>query len=148
MNPNAKEFVPAHILKRRQEESERVNEITQQIGQVGIDDQQNKTISATTTTPSEKNTSTTIKTSTTNETETSSTPNENVATSNGVGGGDENDSDSKATKTTTSNSNNIDQHHNTNGERQDLDNEDDSYLLKGGEEFCEFNGEQFIIPGE
>lgn len=102
MNPDAKEFVPAHILKKRQEEAEHLGELTKQLDGVNINSN------------SEGNPTTT----------------ENGETING-----------SSNDQITNNNSNDELHH-------DLDEEDDSYLLKAGENLCEFNGEQFIIPGE
>jgi len=91
MNPNAKEFVPAHILKKRQEEADakRLGEITEKLDEVKL------------------------------------------------GNGEEKDDDKSRVQEKTKSD-----------EKQERNSDDDRYLLKAGENYCEFNGEEFIVPGD
>lgn len=140
MNPNAREFVPAHILQKRQEEANRLNELTDQLDRVDIEDNSKGPSNGTsydsvsrTSDPSvgdessDKNNEKPFRgedriQNSTNDTKTKCDPNSGV---------DHDDDSSHKEKPQNSN-----------------DNDEDSYLLRAGENICEFNGEQFIIPGE
>lgn len=134
MNPHAKEFVPAHLMKRRQEEDELVDKV----GQVGLEDSESG--------PDDKKSGAVGGDTTTNN----SVIDNNATKSHDTDQSQEPQHNySNNAKSTSNHPNNNHQHHsNTNGEKQDLEAEDDRLLLKAGETFCEFNGEQFIIPGD
>lgn len=158
MNPNAKEFVPAHILKKRQEEAEakRLGEVTDKLDEVNLDkDDKNAT-----------NNSDLVKTKVQPKKDGSTTSSDNQEKPNQNQGqirdrGDErnNPDETVEAKTETEanhynndiHDNNHHQQHKINGQTtNDLgqNHTEDSYLLKAGENYCEFNGEQFIIPGD
>lgn len=165
MNPNAKEFVPAHILKKRQDEeteAKRMVELTEKLDGVNLDKELQK--------PAENGDS--MKSQQVQEKKDGlidSSPNEQQRQLKGSG--DENEripqknSSPNQDRSSTSrnhyrragenhhhiNSNN--QHHinnhYSNGGIHDLDHgDDDRFLLKAGENLCEFNGEEFIVPGD
>lgn len=127
MNPQAKEFVPAHILKRRQEEAERLGELTEQLNKVDIksDDKGRK---------------------------------ENGESSkSGVGSSEKVQENSPNKDTSNEIQDLYDEAEDENSPNKEISNnikdlfdeaEGDRLLLEAGENICEFNGEQFIIPRE
>lgn len=152
MNPAAKEFVPAHLLKKRQEEAERVGELTQKLDKVDLKSDQDVQENA----ESRRDNST-------------SENSKEVQESSSKVRGDENSKPEQVNKNSTSSSNQQPDNHtpqevrengrhinNNNHNENDypeglqelIDEEDDRFLLNDGENLCEFNGEQFIIPGE
>lgn len=148
MNPDAKEFVPAYILKKRQEESERLGELAQQLGQVDIKSAE--------TTQSDANASSRDNSSSegSNQVQDNSSDSQNVGASKAktefrnhsqASGDDQHEQPARGPKENGTRMNNNNAH--CSDDYQDS-NEDDRYLLNAGEGFCEFNGEQFIIPGE
>lgn len=155
MNPDAKEFVPAHILKRRQEEKEAkeaeeaLNDVTAKLDKVELS-QQDKQNESTSCRVSGSN-----KTSTKNEAsrEVQNSSNENVKPNST----DHSSSTSQIQNGHQNHGNHVQQYASNNNNRyegdypeepQDLNGEDDRFLLNAGENICEFNGEQFIVPGE
>lgn len=157
MNPNAKEFVPAHLMRKRQEEA--MGSLAKQLGDVDLDESkkvgEGKGETSCDTQQNSTRTSSTTNDKTQNET---STGNEDSNNRGPVDASKETTDPSSASseqqqhhKAQNNNSNNNERSKNnleSNGEPlQDYD-VDDRYLLRAGENYCEFNGEQFIIPGE
>lgn len=134
MNPHAREFVPAHVLRKRQEEANRLSELTEQLDQVGI------------------NETGTDKENGIKDNHESSSADIN-STSQRISSGD-NSSEGERTQNPinereTGSGGNLNKDTKYNEDIQTFnDCEDDGYLLRAGENLCEFNGEQFIIPGE
>lgn len=153
MNPAAKEFVPAHLLKKRQEETDRLGELTEQLNKVDIGS--NK--AATENGESSKADKSSLENS--KEVQESS-----VSKGSNEGNSESEPIDKKSTSTNHQQKNNHpiqnnNQHtenmnNNNNYNEADfpealqdlIDEEDDRFLLNAGENLCEFNGEQFIIP--
>lgn len=141
MNPNAREFVPAHILRKRQEEANRLSELTEQLDQVGLNE-----------TSKDKENGTVCNRESSNL---DNNPSERV-----VGGDDSSETAGREGDRTQHLSNDAQANDYETGENLNTDLryneeiqsfndcEDDGYLLRAGENLCEFNGEQFIIPGE
>lgn len=146
MNPHAKEFIPAHILKKRkeQEEADRLAQLTNDIGKVNIqnDNETDSTGESKGKNPSEKTSNNTIETPKQSDTVKSTTnePSATIASSN-------------QKKLTNNDNDNTGDHLNQNLPEDyyypDEDEfGDDEVYLASGENICEFNGEQFIIPNE
>lgn len=122
MNPDAKEFVPAHLMKKKQEEDESVNQLSDRMNKVGIESA---------------------------ETENSAKDVQEVPQENSKG--------SRTHPVNSRSSKPGETHPNSNGHNdstpsdglQDLiDDEYEKFLQSTGENLCEFNGEQYVIPGE
>lgn len=171
MNPHAKEFVPAHILRQRQqEEAKQLGDLTNQLDKVDLnkgessapeapncnDKSRNKSTGDNNTTVSPQNdcvTDNKSPTSTSNH-----EPNvraQKCPTSNDEAPSKGNSIESSKQRQVNGDSN---QPNSNNGipedcsqygdECSDLADEDYYPFLNEGEHICEFNGEQFIIPGE
>lgn len=151
MNPEAKEFIPAHILKKRQEEASRVSELTKQLDQVDINSAKDE-ISTTkpASTASERTIETTGPVKDVCDKDTSDRgKTHGVANTETVGSCKLESGDSNERNHVRVNKSNGHAQGGHRDELQDLiDEEEDRYLLNAGENICEFNGEQFIIPGE
>lgn len=168
MNPDAKEFVPAHILKRRQEEAQRLGDLTEQLNKVEIGSTQGKETDKSIENGEGSNSISKATGEDLRQTG-SKDVQENQASKQAEDNNSkpENQNDEKSTSNTNNNlGNSHPTHEDQNGQHQyknnnnhnegeypeglqDLiDEEDDRFLLNAGENLCEFNGEQFIIPGE
>lgn len=153
MNPHAKEFVPAHILKQRQEEAHRLDNLTEQLNKVDLESENQSNEDG-------SSTSTTARRDKTERRETTEDTNSNEKSRDGEVNAqrevkNKNQSLNHSDKDSNNhiNSNNISKQTNGGGdypnEHHDLDDEDDDrFLLNAGENICEFNGEEFIIPNE
>lgn len=153
MNPSAKEFVPAHILKKRQEDADRLNELTDQLDKVelkankdeessGDKDEQKKSDSHST-----QNNENAAKLETNNATQSSKQQQSHDDHQNHR----REHQHSNSTNNNHNHSNDNNNRHETDypeGLQDLIDEEDDRFLLNAGENICEFNGEQFIIPGD
>lgn len=150
MNPNAKEFVPAHLLKKRQEEAEAkgVSELSKKLDEVSLDKSSPKRV--------ENGDSRAQAQDSCKDGPTRNNPQKPL---NGKGGDtiEEQPASSQTGASQENNAgsvnqtNNYPQHNNqyTNGRNNDLERGyDDQMLLKAGENYCEFNGEEFIVPGD
>lgn len=144
MNPNAREFVPAHILQKRQEEANRLNELVKQLDQVGIDDYTRKELENGTSYDSVARTSGSGDLSSRgacSDRSSEKSPLSEEKNQNST-------IDTKASSNTDmSGLQNAESNHRDRAQARN-ETDDDSYLLRAGENLCEFNGEQFIIPGE
>lgn len=157
MNPDAKEFVPAHILKRRQEEKEAkeadktLNDVTDKLDKFDLKSD------------SKENESTSCRVRSTDKTKESSREVQNSTQSSDPDKAKPNSTDHSSSTSRLQNGNSTNENHqhgrqyasNNNQfegdyqeEPQDLNGEDDRFLLNAGENICEFNGELFIVPGE
>lgn len=177
MNPAAKEFVPAHLLKKRQEEADRLGELTEQLDKVNInqtaqpssnsnnvdggDDGKSKTAQKVqeNSSPEQKEqsksdveNSTTIKSEPSNQTSKNSTEpqqkNDHSISNDNSRIAQERQSNGQQVNNLTSNNNHNEGEYSDQALQDLIDEEDDRFLLNAGENICEFNGEQFIIPGE
>lgn len=162
MNPQAKEFVPAHILKRRQEEAERLGELTEQLNKVDIksDDKgrkENGESSKPGVESSEKvqgnfpNKEKSNEGGASTELKINNSTSTNKQLNNHHTGPENNNQHSDSSSSNNANNNKaVDDGYYPNQEIEDLfdEAEDDRLLLEAGENICEFNGEQFIIPRE
>lgn len=166
MNPNAKEFVPAHILRKRQE-SEQLNDLTSRLDDVKINSTNEGKVTSSSIDKSAKPVG-------------HESLNSNAATKEGEPKQDElssssgsqehkkpNSSDEATSTTNPNETSSSKQPHINGGDSLTCSNDqipedpsqfpddypddlayDDNYFLDEGEQVCEFNGEQFIIPGE
>lgn len=131
MNPNAKEFVPAYLQKKRQDEADR---LTDKLEQVNLD-----------TEPDENGDTQKDKPSTagyTRLTPEQDNPDQKVESENTL---------VKPQKSSSSQEDPSNNHEEYNDGPDDYPDDpalDEAYLLEKGESVCEFNGEKFIIPGE
>lgn len=145
MNPAAKEFVPAHLLKKRQEDAERLGEITQKLDKVDLKSDQEAQENG----ESRKDNSTSESSKEVQESS-SQVRGDAIENSRPVEG----DKNSTASQEVRENGRHVNNNNNHNeseypeGLQELIDEEDDRFLLNAGENICEFNGEQFIIPGE
>lgn len=144
MNPAAKEFVPAHILKKRQEDAERLGELTEKLDKVDINKPDNSGLENGGEKPSGGSEESQESSSTQHSNPRPVLNNRNSTSPNNVSN---RDSTSEAQNGKHLNNNHTDGDY-PEGLQDLIDEEDDRFLLNAGENICEFNGEQFIIPGE
>lgn len=160
MNPNAKEFIPASILKKmkEQEEANKLGNLTNQMSKIDIkkDTETEKNCSSeskqmasnnkdTETLPQSKSTTTTISSNNNTNATSQQSSQTNKPTQN-----QPNNNDVKNSHSGDTNVRDYQQH--LEPEDYSSFNPEEEYdehcYLATGENVCEFNGEQFIIPNE
>lgn len=162
MNPQAKEFVPAHILKRRQEEAERLGELSELLNKVNIEShdkgrKENGESSKPGVESQEKlqensptNKEISFEGGASTELKTNNSTSANRQLNNHHTEPETNSQHLDSSSSNAKNNNAVNEGYYPHQEIEDLfdEAEDDRLLLEAGENICEFNGEQFIIPRE